>query len=178
MQDNEDATNALALEMVDTKKSILKETDDMLKTQTDITRKDISDSVIQIETTLNKKMKQLELFKEGEEILGDNAFGFAIVQELVKRAFRQEDERLKNDWSKLEKKERELRILELSINAKKAFGNITIDEANRELQNLDDEYHENMRNIANEGDENDIKAHQLKYTLNFIRKWILKPAKS
>ena len=167
--------NQLILEnkLVETELRLSKQTD-RLATKVSI---DLDQAVCHIEETLTKKLKQLELFKEGEEILGDNAFGFAIIQQLVKRAFRQEEELYREKKKVLSEKEKELKVRELAVSQKKCFGQITVDEANRTLQDLDDEYHRLNRKISNDGDENEIKANQIKHTLEFIKKWIIKKPK-
>lgn len=128
--------------------------------------------VFDINELLVNKFRSLELFKQGEEVLGNNAFSFAIIQELVKRAFSKEEKTLYAWSQELTKKERELKVLALDINAKKAIGYITVEQVKNELSKLEDDYNIFTRQTTSENDSHDLKAKQIKHTIDFIKVWL------
>lgn len=127
-------------------------------------KKESDKTVNKVISYLNEKLSQLKLFKNAEEIISENVFSNAIINELVKRAFVSEDNKLAQKIRELSDKKQFLdrefkRLAEI-----KKIGTISIEELNKKLRELDKEYNRLLRI-----DEEDEKAKRIKHTIDFIK---------
>ncbi len=127
-----------------------------------------------INKNLTDKVKELKLFKASEEMLENNPYGLAIVQELTKKAFKVEQKQYEEKANNLEIKENEIKKEYLKLNLVKSFGSISSIELQNKLNNLNDEMHLHLRQSRATSDEENIKAEAIKHTIKFINLCIKK----
>jgi len=132
----------------------------------------INEAVKRIEKGFIDKVKQLEMFKSSEELLGNNPFGSAIIHELTNRVFKNKEDELNNKEIELNKDivkaKNEISKLE-NIKNQSIKNKISI---NKKLEEFEKDYHYYKRKIQNKNDDNEIHCKSLKHTISFI-KWLV-----
>lgn len=132
----------------------------------------IEDTVKTIEKSIVDKFKQLEMFKASEEILGNNAFGEAIIQELTKRAFSKKEEELREERRSIRREMTKVQNRSKEINKLKNIGSKSKLEIQKTIAELENEMHDAGRRTTSKGDEHYIKKEAFQIIINFLNKWL------
>lgn len=125
-----------------------------------------------MEKSLNDKFKQLELFKAGEEIIGQNPFGHAVVNELVRRAFDQKEKDLERREKIILDEKEEIKSEYIRLKHIKCIGVANPVDLKEKLGEAENQMHKYHRQSTTSNDDAALKAKSLEEAIKIIKELV------
>jgi len=134
----------------------------------------LDEAIKKIEKRFTNRLGELDIFKKDEEIIGNNVFGKAVIDELVRRAFVDKDKDMAYRENEINRKEIDIKHQYNELDKCKNTNIRTNKEIIDKQKSLNEEMHKALRKTkTNQKDEHYTRAKELEYAIKII-KWITK----